>query len=121
MPGSIPRFVAARCRGCSRVTAPVIANGRNHDREAGASPNPFPKNNPGLSVSVLFAATAWDPVPPMPQAMPAEIMTSCISFLYKERLYSDSRRVKARALCRPPIAMEPASVELDCERWRQES
>ena len=40
-----------------------------------------PKNNPGLSVSVLFAATAWDPVPPMPQAMPAEIITSCISFL----------------------------------------
>src|ERR1700726_3295156 len=44
--GSNPRLDEMPPVGCSRTTAPVTPNGLNHDRLSGASPKPFPKDNP---------------------------------------------------------------------------
>ena len=114
------KFVDDPVIGCSSVTAPVMANGRSQERLSGRSPNPLPKKMPGWSVSGLPAPILVAPEPPMPQPKPAEIITSCSSFLYS-RPSARAWSCRIPTLGRSPVAMHPSAFDLEGERRGQEA
>ena len=100
--------------------APVTAKGRNHAKESGKSPKPFPKNRPGWIVSGPLAPTLAAPGSPNTPRQPRRDQR--LVLIVTENLGVDSsiRCVEPGCLRCGPISVYPSAVNFKCDSWRKQ-